>query len=120
MAAAEAAGVQRYVMVSYAGARPDHGVPANHPFFAYAQAKAEADEHLRGSGLRYTILGPGRLTLDEPSGRIDVVTDGSQGENSVSRADVAAVVAAVLADDSTVGRTITFRNGATPNSEAVG
>jgi uncharacterized protein YbjT (DUF2867 family) len=119
MAAAEAAGVQRYVMVSYAGARPDHGVPADHPFFAYAQAKAEADEHLRGSGLRYTILGPGRLTLDEPTGRIDVVADGSEGENSVSRADVAAVVAAVLADDGTVGRTIAFRNGATPIAEAV-
>lgn len=114
--AAAAAGVRRYVMVSYLGARPDHGVPESHGFFAYAESKAAADEHLRASDLDYTILGPGRLTLDEPTGRIEVDPD---GDGAVSRADVAAVVAAVLADPSTVRRQIEFGNGGTPIAEAV-
>ncbi|MFP3712692.1 SDR family oxidoreductase [Puerhibacterium sp. TATVAM-FAB25] len=116
MDAATAAGVRRYVMVSYLGARPDHGVPESHSFFPYAESKAAADEHLRASGLDYTILGPGRLTLDEPTGSIEV-DPGGDGE--VTRADVAAVIAAVLADPSTVGRTIEFGNGGTPIAEAV-
>ncbi|GAA1973272.1 SDR family oxidoreductase [Nocardioides panacihumi] len=117
--AAVSAGVQRYVMVSYLGARADHVVPADDPFHAYAEAKAAADEHLRGSSLAFTVLGPGRLTLDEPTGRIDVVTSRDAGDNHVTRADVAAVVAAALVEEATVGRTIGFRNGETPIAEAI-
>ncbi|WP_275006317.1 SDR family oxidoreductase [Promicromonospora iranensis] len=116
MDAAKAAGVPRYVMVSYLGAGPDHGVPEDNSFFAYAEAKAAADEHLRASTLDYTILQPGPLTMDEPTGLIEVV---NPGDGRVSRADVAAVAAAVLADDSTVGQTIPFGNGGTPIAEAV-
>lgn len=116
MAAAQAAGVPRYVMVSYIGSRPDHGVPEDIPFFAYAEAKAAADEHLRASSLKWTILGPGPLTLDEPTGLIEVT---ASGQGRVSRGDVAAVVAAVLADDSTIRRTIRFGNGHTPIAQAI-
>ncbi|MFC2486687.1 MAG: NAD(P)H-binding protein, partial [Rothia dentocariosa] len=58
MEAAQQAGIRRYIMVSYLGAGTEHGVPADNPFFAYAEAKAEADQHLRGTRLEYTILGP--------------------------------------------------------------
>lgn len=117
MDAAAAAGVDRYVMVSYFGAGRDHGVPADNPFFAYAEAKASADEHLRASRLAWTILAPSTLTTDAPTGRIDVDADES---GSVSRADVAAVVAAVLAEDRTSGRTIRFNTGDQPIVEAIG
>ncbi len=116
MDAAAAAGVRRYVMVSWIGSRADHGVAPENSFFAYADAKWAADEHLRGSGLDWTILGPGTLTLDDPTGRID--TDPS-GRGEVTRADVAAVVAAVIDDDSTVGRSIRFGNGSVPIAEAL-
>jgi uncharacterized protein YbjT (DUF2867 family) len=116
MDAAKAAGVARYVMVSYLGAGPDHGVPEDNSFFAYAEAKTAADEHLRGSGLDYTILQPGPLTLDEPTGLVEVA---EPGDGRVARADVAGVIAAALADDSTVGRTIAFGNGSTPIAEAI-
>jgi hypothetical protein len=33
-----AAGVRRYVMVSYFGAGPDHGIDPDNSFFAYAEA----------------------------------------------------------------------------------
>jgi uncharacterized protein YbjT (DUF2867 family) len=116
MDAANAEGVLRYVMVSYLGAGPGHGVLEDSSFFAYAEAKTAADEHLRASTLDYTILQPGPLTLDEPTGLIEVT---NPGRGRVSRADVAAVAAAVLADDSTIGRTIPFGNGETPIAEAV-
>lgn len=111
-----AAGVRRYVMVSYFGAGPDHGVPEDDDFYAYAEAKAAADTHLRESGLDYTIVAPSSLTLDEPTGRIDVRAEES---GSVARADVAAVIAAVLADDRTIGRTISFNTGGQPIADAV-
>ncbi|OBG17017.1 NAD-dependent dehydratase [Mycolicibacterium celeriflavum] len=115
--AAAHAGVPRFIMVSYFGAGPGHGVPKDNSFFPYAEAKAAADEHLRASGLRWTILGPGRLTLEPATGRIAVGSDAVGGD--VSRDDVALVAAACLADDTTVGRTIEFNNGDVPITEAL-
>ncbi|KUH86505.1 MULTISPECIES: SDR family oxidoreductase [unclassified Mycobacterium] len=115
--AAEQAGVLRFVMVSYFGAGPNHGVPKDNSFFPYAEAKAAADEHLRASRLRWTILGPGRLTLEPATGRIAVGPGAADGD--VSREDVASVAAACLADDTTVGRTIEFNNGEVPITEAL-
>jgi uncharacterized protein YbjT (DUF2867 family) len=113
--AAGQAGVPRFVMVSYFGAGPDHGVPQDDPFFAYAEAKAAADAYLRTSELAWTILGPGRLTLEPATGRIGV----NEAKGQVTRADVALVVAAALADDSTIRRTIEFNNGEVPIAEAL-
>ena len=115
--AADQAGVRRFVMVSYFGARPDHGVPQNSSFFPYAEAKAAADAHLRAGDLDWTVLGPGRLTLEPATGRIAVGAPARNGE--VSREDVALVAAAALADDSTIGRTIEFNNGDVPIPQAL-
>jgi len=108
MDAAGEADVARYVMVSWIGSKADHGVPEDDGFFAYADAKWAADEHLRGTDLEGTILGPGTLTFDAPTGRI--VLD-PEGHGEVSRADVAAVIAEVIGNPSTIGRTIRFGNG---------
>jgi len=113
--AAAQAGVRRFVMVSYFGAGPDHGVSQGDSFFPYAEAKAAADAHLRVSDLDWTVLGPGHLTLDAPTGRIAI----GEAKGAVSRADVALVVAAALQDDSTIGRTIEFNNGGVPIAEAL-
>lgn len=116
--AAVAADVRRYVMVSWVGSREDHGVSEDSSFFPYADAKLAADEHLRSSGLDWTILGPGTLTLDPPTGRIAL--DPADGQDAVSRADVAAVIAAVLDDPaSTIGRTLRFGSGDVPIDEAL-
>lgn len=108
MDAAADAGTKRYVMVSWIGSKADHGVPEDADFFPYADAKWAADEHLRGTELDGTVLGPGTLTFDEPTGRI--VLD-PEGKGEVSRADVAAVIAETLGVPSTFGRTIRFGNG---------
>jgi uncharacterized protein YbjT (DUF2867 family) len=117
MAAAEEAGVRRYVMVSYFGAGADHGVPEDNPFFHYAEAKAAADDHLRSTGLRWTVLGPSSLTDDPGSGGIE--TGEGVVAGSVSREDVAAVAAWVIDHPSTAGRTIEFNSGDTPIAQAL-
>ena len=111
-------GVERYVMVSYDGAGPDHGVPEDNSFYAYAEAKAAADAHLRQSALEWTILGPGALT-DEPGGETIAVGADKREDRATSRDVVAAVVAAVLRRPDTVGRTIEFSDGDTPIGEAL-
>ena len=116
MDAARQAGITRYVMVSYFGAATDHGVPEDNPFFAYAEAKAAADEHLRGTDLDWTVLGPSGLTDDPSTGRIDTQADES---SRVSREDVALVVAEALEQPATVHRTIRFNNGETPIGDAL-
>lgn len=114
--AAAKAGVRRFVMVSWIGSTHDHGIDPDDSFFAYADAKLAADDHLRASALDWTILGPGTLTLDPPTGRI---TAAPQGKGEVSRADVAAVVAASLVQPATIGRFIRFGAGETLIAEAI-
>lgn len=109
--AAELAGVRRYVMVSYLGAAPDHGVPESDPFFPYAEAKAAADVAVRASDLDWTVLMPGRLTLDEPTGRVDPVAVRSADNPGTSRANVALVAASVLDRPDTVGKDLPFTDG---------
>jgi len=116
MDAAAAVGIARYVMVSYFGAGEDHGVAPDDAFFPYADAKTAADAHLRASSLDWTILAPSALTLDAPTGRIDV-TASSPG--SVARADVAAVIVGAIAEPATSRRTITFNTGDVAIAEAL-
>lgn len=114
--AAAAAGVDRFIMVSYFGAGADHGVDPDNSFFAYAEAKAAADDHLRASGVDFTILAPSSLTDDAATGLIE--TDAESG-TSVSRADVAAVLAAAVDEPATRGRTVSFNTGSTPIAAAL-
>lgn len=118
MDAAGSVGAKRFVMVSYFGARPDHGVPESEPFFAYAEAKSAADAYLRESALDWTVLGPSKLTLEPATGGVQVGGERVEGA-SVSRENVALVIAATLADDSTIGRTIEFNDGNTPIEQAL-
>lgn len=119
MDAAAKAGVSRYVMVSYLNAGLDHGVPETDSFYTYAQAKAMADDYLRSSDLDYTILGPGMLTLDAPSGMISVHDEKTPESTNTSRGNVALVIQAVLGEPSTIGSTIGFTDGDTPISTAI-
>lgn len=118
MEAATRAGVERYVMVSYFGAGPDHGVPEDDPFFPYADAKAAADEHLQDSGLAWTILRPSRLTDDPGTGRIETARGGAPA-GSVSREDVALVVAEALDRPGLRGQVVEFNTGDVPVADAL-
>ncbi len=120
--AAAAAGVQRYVMVSYLGASTDHGVPPENSFFAYAESKAAADVHLQSSQLAWTIVAPGALTLDEPTGRVDptpAAERGAEESSDTSRTNVAQLIAAVLQRPETIMQVIDFTDGDVPIEEAL-
>ncbi|AYD90579.1 NAD-dependent epimerase/dehydratase family protein [Actinomyces sp. 2119] len=121
MDAAAAAGATRYVMVSFITAYGE--VPEDHPLRAYAVAKIAADRHLQSTDLEWTILGPGGLTAQEPSGRITVERVGGDDQSGASaltsRGNVARVIAAVLDEPRSVGRVIPFHDGDTPIAQAV-
>ncbi len=61
-------------------------------------------------------MSPSALTNDEGTDQIDAEATEA---TDVPRADVAAVIAAVLADPSTVGRTLSFNSGSTPITLAI-
>lgn len=126
MDASLAAKVSRYVMVSYFGAGPDHGVPEDNGFFAYAEAKSAADAHLAASGLEHVILRPSGLTDDAATGTLEW-GEGTKA-SSVSRGNVALVIAAVIdagasdagaSEQTSSGRVLEFNDGDRPLAELV-
>ena len=116
--AAEAAGVSRYLMISAMGA-DDAAEEGGDPVFeAYLQAKAAADAAVRArTGLAPTIVRPGALTDDPGTGRVRVAA--STGRGSIPRADVAAVLVALLDAPATGGLTFELISGDTSIAEAV-
>ena len=110
MDAAAAAGVGRYVMVSFSGASPDVRVPEDNPFRHYQDAKIDADEHLRGTDLGWTILGPGTLTTEPSTGAVNPAAGFNDGDET-SRELVAQVAHAALEDDRTSRKTLVFGDG---------
>lgn len=116
MDAAAAAGVPRYVMVSYLRSGRDT-VGEQDSFYPYADAKAAADDYLRGTDLRWTILGPGRLTLEPPTGTVTVGDEVTRGD--VSRANVAEVAAQVLERTDLDSVTVNFVDGDAPIDTAL-
>ena len=115
IAAAKAAGIRRYVMVSSIRANPDH--PGDDTFSIYLRAKGEADAELAASGLEYTIVRPGGLTDEPGTGRVKLGDDVGSGE--IPRDDVAAVLAAVLHEPDTIGRTFELISGDVPIDQAL-
>jgi uncharacterized protein YbjT (DUF2867 family) len=107
--------IRRYVMVSTVGAdHPESWTDETRPYF---EAKAEADKLLAESGLDYTIIRPGRLTDDPGMGRVAIAED--LDRSSVTRDDVAAVIAECLTADNTIGKGFDLMNDGTPIAEAV-
>ncbi|MCQ8773196.1 NAD(P)H-binding protein [Streptomyces telluris] len=116
--AAEAAGVRRLLVVSSMGADREPPEGTDPVFAAYLRAKGAADADVRArAALDWTILRPGRLTNDAGTG---LVTLGeSTGRAEVTRDDVAAVLAALLDEPGTAGRTLELIGGDTPVADAV-
>ncbi len=114
--AARAENVHRYVMVSAMGAA-DPPAGGGDVFAEYLRAKADADRALEASGLEYTIVRPGGLTDDPPTGLVTIGSGLERGQ--VPRADVAAVLGAVLPAANAVGKAFELVSGKAPIEEAV-
>jgi len=105
--AAEQAGVKRYVMLSAFGAG-DRSTWSDE-IKPYYVAKYYADHHVEESSLDWTILRPGALTNDAPTGRYAAGKDAKPGD--ITRDDVAHALAHVVGDSSTYGKSIELVNG---------
>jgi uncharacterized protein YbjT (DUF2867 family) len=115
--AAEAARVERYVMVSAMTADPQ-ATADDEVFQIYLRAKGIADEAIRSrTALNWTVVRPGHLTDDAGSGRVAIAE--STGRGSIPRADVAAVLVAVLDEPASAGRSFDLISGDTAIAEAV-
>lgn len=113
--AAEAAGAERFVMLSSMGADPAaEGGGMN----VYYRCKGIADAHLSDSGLVPTVVRPGRLTDGEGTGRIEAGASlGRSGR--IPREDVAEVLVACVDNEASFGRTFEVLSGDTPIEEAL-
>ncbi len=114
---AHAAGITRFVQVSAIGVDDPLPEDTDEVWRAYVEAKRDADEAVRASGLDWTILRPGGLTDDVGTGLVALGPDVDRGE--IPRADVAAVIAAVLDDDRTIGRQWSLVGGDVPIADAL-
>jgi len=95
-------GIKKFVMLSSMGAnKPEEASELKE----YLKAKHNADEHLKNSGIDYTIVRPGRLTNNEGKGKIKLDKNlNKSGE--ISRQDVAETLVGSLED--TIGKNKTF------------
>ena len=109
---AKQAGISRFVQVSAIGV--DNAVPEDtEPVWkAYVEAKRDADAALRESGLEWTIIRPGGLTDDAPTGLVTLAPEVER--SSVPRADVAHVIADILDQPTSVGHQWELISGDTP------
>jgi uncharacterized protein YbjT (DUF2867 family) len=113
--AAERAGVRRVVVVS-AHATDRFDPESDDVFQIYLRAKSEADADIRARALDWTIVRPGSLTDDSPTGRVQVGDTVPPGR--IPRADVAAVIASVLSEGRAIRRQFELMSGDTPIADA--
>ncbi|MEZ0449932.1 NAD(P)H-binding protein [Cellulomonas sp. ICMP 17802] len=114
---AEQAGVRRYVLISSMGAGAPPPPGTDDVFAAYLVAKRAAELDVRARDLSWTVLRPGRLTDDAPTGAVHL--DGSVPGGAVPRADVAAVLAALLHEPRSAGLVLELVGGSVPVDAAV-
>jgi uncharacterized protein YbjT (DUF2867 family) len=116
--AAERAGVRRFVQISSMGAGRPPQPGTDEVWAAYITAKTAAEDDLRSRDLDWTILRPGRLTDAPATGRIRLAAP-PVSTGAISRADVAAVIAALLDEPGARHQTLELIGGDTPVAAAV-
>jgi uncharacterized protein YbjT (DUF2867 family) len=113
--AAKEAGLEKFVMLSAMGAdNPSISTELED----YLKAKQNADHHLRSSGLKYSIVRPGRLTNDDGTGKIQL-NEKLKIQGSISRADVAKTLVEALEEDVKQNEVFEILSGEVPIEKAV-
>ena len=116
MEAARDLGVTRFVIVSSIGT---HDVTsAGEAMRPYLEAKRDADDALKQSGLEWTVVKPGHLTDASGRGRVQV-SRSVGGRGDVPRDDVAVVLLECLQAPNTIGVEFELFEGDVPAREAV-
>lgn len=113
--AAKNAGAGKFVMLSSMGA---DNPSVSDELKEYLQAKQNADNHLKASGLNYTIVRPGSLTDEGSTGKIQLKKK-LDNQGKISRADVAKTLVEVLDDNIKHNEVFEILSGDTPIDKAV-
>jgi|AntRauTorcE11897_2_1112592.scaffolds.fasta_scaffold21447_2 uncharacterized protein YbjT (DUF2867 family) len=117
MEAAQQKNIDRFLMVSVINV-DDRKSWDSSPIKPYMIAKYYADQHLKNSSLKYTILRPGSLTDDEGKGEV-TTSPTKVSTNEIPREDVASVLTTSLKNESTIGKIFDIVSGDTPIEEAI-
>lgn len=108
-------GIKHFVMLSAINAdRPDEG---SEKLAHYLKAKGAADQHLRESGLTFTIVRPGGLTHEAPTGKVTVGAALDRGV--ITRDDVANVIVTSLEEENAHNKSFDLLEGNVPIAEAL-
>jgi uncharacterized protein YbjT (DUF2867 family) len=116
--AAGQAGVRRFVQVSSMGAGQPPRAGSDETWTAYIAAKTAAEVDLQARDLDWIIVRPGGLTDAPATGRVHLAAP-PVPRGTVPRADVAAVIAALLGEPRARHQTLELVSGDTPVAEAV-
>ena len=110
--------MRRFVQISSMGAGQPPQPGADEVWAAYITAKTAAEDDLRSRDLDWTILRPGHLTDAPATGRVRLAGPPVPA-GAISRADVAAVIAALLDEPGTRHQTLELTGGDSPIAAAV-
>ncbi len=116
--AAGQAGVRRFVQISAMGADQPPRPGTDEVWAAYIAAKGAAEADLSARDLDWTILRPGGLTNAPATGKVRLAPP-PVPSGTIPRADVAAVIAALLDEPGTRHQTLDLVGGDTPVAAAV-
>ena len=116
--AAERAGVRRFVQVSSMGAGQPPQPGRDEAWAAYITAKTAAEDDLRARELDWTIVRPGGLTDAPATDRVRLAVP-PVPRGRIPRADVAAVIVALLDNPGTRHQTLELVSGDNPVAAAV-
>jgi len=116
--AAARAGVRRFAQVSSMGAGQPPEPGRDEVWAAYLTAKTAAEDDLAVRDLDWTIVRPGGLTDAAPTGRVRLAPP-PVPRGTIPRADVAAVITALLDEPGTRHQTLELVSGDTPIAAAV-
>ncbi|AKG75041.1 SDR family oxidoreductase [Salinicoccus halodurans] len=112
---AKRAGVKHFVIISSIGADdPKNADQIKH----YLYAKRRADEHLKASGLDYTIIRPGMLQNEAGTGKVKVF-EGEPEMGEIPREDVAAVIAHAVDKNQPANKIYNLIEGDTPVEDSI-
>lgn len=106
--AAAAAGVKRVILVTTVGAGDSYDaapLPAQRFLKDVLPLKTQAEDHLKSLDLDFTIIRPGGLKADPPTGNA-YLSASREAFGIINRTDLADLIVGVLDDNSTIGETL--------------
>jgi len=107
--AAKASGVERFILITVIGTGSSFEalpLPARRGHNEVIPLKQKAEEHLRSSGMDYTIIRPGGLANGFSTGQAKLTSD-TKAFSYMARKDVAKLTMDALGNPQTIGQTYT-------------